>query len=316
MEVRIAHFSYFCISFFTYRASKFWHLSCEYEGPDPEFPNDDAKKLSCTFSWDRIRIFDRLLCIVFLDICVEEESGGVATVTEYDTQDVINCRPNPLNTIDLQNRAYRFFGMGSEETMTIAEELYHRGILSYPYTETNFFKDGFELDRLIEEHRDHSLWGAFAYSLLNDGNFLRPVNDGLDDQSHHPIHPTKRVEHNELTDRENLIYELVCIHFLASCSKNAIGTQTDIVIEIPVNGESFKATGLMVLEKNWMEVYAKYENWTINRVPILNVGDTFVAKSIQMIESSTEDIVDFSYKSGKDTWLGITLTINFEFIIS
>jgi hypothetical protein len=46
----------------------------------------------------------------------------------------------PMNTIDLQKRASRLLRITSERTMHVAEALYQRGILSYPRTETDFFK--------------------------------------------------------------------------------------------------------------------------------------------------------------------------------
>jgi hypothetical protein len=31
-------------------------------------------------------------------------------------------------------------------------------------------------------------------------------------------------------------------------------------------GEEFQATGLMVLERNWLDVYSKWEKWVGNKV--------------------------------------------------
>lgn len=60
-------------------------------------------------------------------------------------------------------------------------------------TETDFFKEGFELQPLLEEHRGHADWGAFASRLLDgdgggggDGDggglFQWPRHGGHDDQ--------------------------------------------------------------------------------------------------------------------------------------
>ena len=40
-------------------------------------------------------------------------------------------------------------------------------------------------------------------------------------------------------------------------------------------GETFTATGLMVLERNWLEVYGKWEKWAASKVPLLAVGQSF-----------------------------------------
>ena len=71
--------------------------------------------------------------------------------------------------------------MGSDRTMAVAEALYQRGILSYPRTETDHFQEGFELLQLVQEQRQHDLWGAFCEELLQ-GLFEWPKAGGHDDQ--------------------------------------------------------------------------------------------------------------------------------------
>lgn len=143
--------------------------------------------------------------------------------------------------------------------------------MSYPRTETDFFKEGFDIHTLLQEHRGHSLWGDYTTQLLDQNKFLWPRNGGHDDQAHPPIHPTKCVELNELHDPdEKAIYELVVRHFLASCGRDALGHSTNIKIQIPASGlhtEQFAASGLMVVERNWLDVYQKWEHWSASKVP-------------------------------------------------
>ena len=68
------------------------------------------------------------------------------------------------------------------------------------------------------------MWGAFASDLIQNNKFLWPKAGSHDDQAHPPIHPTRHVELNDLEDPdEKKIYELVTIHFLASCAQDAKG---------------------------------------------------------------------------------------------
>jgi DNA topoisomerase III len=48
------------------------------------------------------------------------------------------------------------------------------------------------------------------------------------------------------------------------------------------NGEEFQATGLMVLERNWLDVYSKWEKWTGNKVASFQIGDTFTPRRMEM----------------------------------
>jgi DNA topoisomerase IA len=44
----------------------------------------------------------------------------------------------------------------------------------------------------------------------------------------------------------------------------------------------------MVTDKNWLEVYGKFEKWNAKKVPVLEVGDVFTPKLLRMNESQTE----------------------------
>ena len=170
-----------------------------------------------------------------------------------------------------------------------------RGLLSYPRTETDFFKEGTDLHTLIGEHRQHSAWGGYASGLLDGGKFLWPRQGSHDDQAHPPIHPTKCVELESLdNDDERKIYEFVTRHFLAACSMDAAGSETKIFVEVGLGatpgegGELFSARGLMIERRSFLEVYSKYEKWSAKKAPVLKVGDTFFAKSLLMKSGKTE----------------------------
>ena len=122
----------------------------------------------------------------------------------------------------------------------LAESLYQRGYLSYPRTETDSFKQGFDLQSLIRAQLADGRWAPFAQRLL-DGEFLWPTNGGKDDNAHPPIHPCKPGA--DLNGEEAKLYELVARRFLACCARDALGHET--VVKAEMSGEEFTATGLM-----------------------------------------------------------------------
>lgn len=267
-----------------FKPETFWSINCSYECDDPD---ERSGKLSCNFSWSRGHVFDRYTCLVLYDICME--NGGIATVKAVDARPTTRQRPFPMNTIELQKKASIFLHMSSDKTMAVAEALYQRGILSYPRTETDFFKEGFDIHILIQEQSSHNVWGAYANDLLNLNKFCHPKNGGHDDQAHPPIHPTKKVELNELgSDDERKIYELVTRHFLACCSQDGKGSLTTITARIPDTpiGEVFTATGLMITERNYLDIYT-YDKWTGNRVPKFAIGDRFQPRTLMMTSGMT-----------------------------
>lgn len=59
------------------------------------------------------------------------------------------------------------------------------------------------------------------------------------------------------------MYELVCRHFLACVSKDALGSET--IVNIEIAGEKFHATGLVILERNYLDVYI-YDKWSAKQI--------------------------------------------------
>ncbi|KAG8726550.1 DNA topoisomerase, partial [Ceratobasidium sp. 428] len=80
------------------------------------------------------------------------------------------------------------------------------------------------------------------------------------------------------------VYEYVTRRFLACCSKDAEGFQTTADVE--VNEEEFYATGLVVLERNYLEVY-KYDKWTGKNLPDFEEGQEFMPNVCELRDGET-----------------------------
>ena len=188
--------------------------------------------------------------------------------------------------MELQKIASRYLRFSSDKTMKIAERLYQGGLLSYPRTETNKFPDGFDLQKIVrEQSQGNKPWCEHARQRDQDGKFRAPRNGNKDDKAHPPIHPTKFAQDSEFKSPEEAkLYELVVRHFLACCSDDAKGQQTTITIDIA--SEIFTAWGLMVEEKNFLNVY-KYVKWSGKTLPRYVQGETFRPTSMMMREGQT-----------------------------
>ncbi|GJN90914.1 hypothetical protein Rhopal_003928-T1 [Rhodotorula paludigena] len=254
-----------------------------------------------SFSWRRGRLFDRDVAQAIFDV-VEDDSE--ATVTRWETKPTQKWKPLPLTTVELQKSGSRLLRMTPKRILEIAETLYQRGILSYPRTETDQFDRDFNFHELIQKHTGDHAWGQFATNLLNNNGFERPRNGKKNDKAHPPIHPTAHV--NNLAAEEKSVYDLIVRRFLACCSKNARGLQT--TVEIVIAGESFSATGLVVRERNYLDVYP-YDRWTGNHLPDFELGERFQPDELALREGTTTqpallteaDLVSLMDKNGIGT---------------
>lgn len=77
---------------------------------------------------------------------------------------------------------------------------------------------------------------------------------------------------------------MICRHFLACVSKDAIGSET--IVNVMIADEGFTATGLIVHERNYLEVYI-YEKWNSKEIHNYQMGNTFEPSELSMIDGST-----------------------------
>ncbi|KAI8918611.1 DNA topoisomerase [Powellomyces hirtus] len=230
------------------------------------------------FDWMRDRLFDQRLTLVLYEKCMDDP---MATVVSMTTKPKSKWAPLPLTTVELQKAASRMMRMSSDRVMKVAEDLYNRGIISYPRTETDSFADNFELHPLIEAQAHDPHWGQYAQGLLN-GRFRRPRKGKGDDQAHPPIHPVKGA--TDLNGDEKRVYEYVTRRFLACCSEAAKGSET--VATIDIAGERFVTKGLSIIERNYMEVYI-YDKWAEHTIPHFTQGERIVPTELKMTTGST-----------------------------
>ncbi|KAI2829449.1 hypothetical protein CBS147321_8355 [Aspergillus niger] len=239
---------------------------------------DDIK---VNFLWKRVHLFDRAAVTVMLERCLIAKKAKVTKVTQKPTS---KWRPLPLTTVDLQMMGSRYLRMDSQTIMKVAEALYTKGFISYPRTETDQFDKGIDLKKLVEKQLPDGNWGQYARHLL-DGAFKTPRSGRHNDQAHPPIHPICWVAPTALTADEKKVYEFVVRRFLACCSEDAKGQSTEI--EIQYGDEFFHAKGLLVLERNYLDVYV-YDKWeSSQQLPNYQMGEMFEPTEAKIFDGKT-----------------------------
>ncbi|GBM94073.1 DNA topoisomerase 3-alpha [Araneus ventricosus] len=245
----------------------FWKLRVTHKRED----------VTTDFSWKRGRLFDHTACLALYQLCLEKP---MAKVVDIKSRNKSKWRPQPLDTVEFEKLASRKLRINAKEAMTIAEKLYTKGYISYPRTETNIFPKELNLVSLVEQQREDPNWGAFAERVLQWG--ANPRQGNKTDNAHPPIHPTKYV--NTLQGNDKAVYELVVRHFLACVSKDAEGKET--TVEIDVNDERFAVNGLMIIARNYLDVYP-YDRWNAKIIGEYSLNEYFEPSAIEMDEGET-----------------------------
>lgn len=266
---------------------KFWGIKVTH----------NRKDMEVTFSWRRHRLFDRASVVIMFERCL---TARIAKVTKLQKKPTSKWRPLPLTTVELQKLGSMYLRIDSQRVMRvilhikplyplltvhqIAEELYNKGWISYPRTETDTFDKSMDLKSLIEKQGQGQAWGGYALTLLREG-FKQPRGGRHNDQAHPPIHPVNYVAPGSLADDERRVYEFVVRRFLACCSEDAKGEST--TVEIQYGDEAFSANGLIVLERNFLDVYP-YEKWTSSQpLPKFSLNESFEPAEANIMEGET-----------------------------
>lgn len=107
------------------------------------------------------------------------------------------------------------------------------------------------------------------------------------------------------------MYEFITRRYLACCSKNGVGRQR--TVEVVVAGEFFHATGLIVLERNYLDVYP-YDKWASSALPDFQEGEVFMPSVCELRDGETSapnllteaDLVSLMDKNGIGALLSVT----------
>lgn len=257
---------------------EFWYLQISVK-------NDED---TTTFQWDRGHLFDRLGVAIIYDCCVET-SNFQAQVVDVRSKPATKYRPLPLTTVELQKNCARFFKMSAKKSLDAAEKLYQKGFISYPRTETDTFPQKMDLKALIEQQTNDARWSSYSQELLKGSGpnkFKWPRSGNHDDKAHPPIHPiVSAATSAQLTADEKKIYEYVVRHFLACCSEDARGQSSSITLQW--GGEKFSATGIIVLQRNFLEIYPWMKWETTKQLPHLELSQTVSLCNTEMKSGKT-----------------------------
>lgn len=250
-----------------FEPSPFWYLQMTHT----------KKGKVARFLWDRTRLFSQPDCLAVYTKVLENVQAKVLDISDRRKS---KYRPNPMDTVQLEKMASIYLKMTAKRAMELAEKLYQKGLISYPRTETNMFPPEMDLRALVEKQTRNRQWGDFASRLMNEG--VHPRQGNKSDKAHPPIHPIK--EANDLTGEEAKLYELVVRHFLACVSSDAVGSER--TIHVDVNQERFHLSGLVILERNFLDVYI-YQKWFDKEIPVYEQDECFTPDALTMEQGTT-----------------------------
>jgi DNA topoisomerase-1 len=210
------------------------------------------------------------------------KSAKQATVLKVNKKIEKEYPPSPFSTTSYLQAASAL-GFSAARAMSIAEELYMSGIISYPRTDNTVYPSSLNLKSILEK-LTNSPFSKEAKEVINNGRPY-PTRGKKKTTDHPPIHPVGVPGTRKLTVEQQKIYELVCRRFLATLAKDAISETVDASFDI--SGEKFKATGYKTIEANWKDIYPYFKEKG-KPLPDLIEKENIDVKKINLKEDQTK----------------------------
>ncbi len=215
---------------------------------------------------------------------LKKTQGKKAVVTSVKKKEMLVQPPYPFDLTTLQTEAYRCFGISPKETMSITQNLYLHGYISYPRSSSNKLPIALDYKKIIQDLGKQSAFKELAERLLKK-KILKPNEGPKNDPAHPAIHATGEVP-KKLTERDAKIYDLVARRTLATFADPA---KNELMkADIDVNGENFIARGSVTKEAGWYTFYGAYAKEKDEELPPMEEGMEVKNPQVTSLEDQTK----------------------------
>jgi DNA topoisomerase-1 len=210
--------------------------------------------------------------------------ADTATVTSVRRRTRTDTPPAPFNTTAFISAAGSL-GYSAQRAMSIAEDLYTAGYITYPRTDNTVYPDDLDPEERLDAFVGSPTFGPDAEGLLS-GDAVEPTEGDEETTDHPPIHPTGELpDRAELDEGEWEIYELVVRRFFATVAEAATWEHLRVVAD--VDGCSLKANGKRLVEPGYHAVYP-YPSTNETHVPDVEEGESLAVTDVRLEAKQTQ----------------------------
>ncbi|MFC6904769.1 DNA topoisomerase I [Halalkalicoccus tibetensis] len=227
------------------------------------------------------RVWDEERAETVYETLNEASEAGVESVSRRTRTD---APPAPFNTTQFI-RAASSIGYSAKRAMSIAEDLYTAGYITYPRTDNTVYPEDLDPRELLSAFTGNRTFGEDAETLLERDD-ISPTEGDEETTDHPPIHPTEELPtKGELSDAEWEVYELVVRRFFATVADDARWEHLKVVLA--VGEHRLKANGKRLVEPGYHAVYP-YFSTNENFVPDVEEGETLALEEVTIDDKETQ----------------------------
>ena len=192
-------------------------------------------------------------------------------VKEIITEKNTKTPPVGLNTATLLKIASSFLKMSPHDTMVIAENLYTKGYITYPRTETTKYASTFDFKGSLNNFSSHPIFGENVKKILKD--YKNPILKGINAGDHPPITPAKVADKSDLKGNHWNLYECICNNYFASISPPI--EYDNITYKFEICGLNFEENSSKINNEGFLIFQPFKKKNYIKNFPTLSKSETY-----------------------------------------
>ena len=163
--------------------------------------------------------------------------------------------PTPFNTTALIISGSSM-GFTASKTISIAENLYMNGYISYPRTDNTVYPSSIDIKEIVKMLGSCGEYSRMSEAVLAQEKIV--ASRGRKRSTDHPpIYPTSIARKGDLSSDEWKLYDLIVRRFI--CTLLPPAKNKSVNASIDINGELFMAGGSKIIEESWTRFYPHYK---------------------------------------------------------
>ena len=217
----------------------------------------------------------------------EMKACGTFHITELTRREVKEEPPLLYDLTALQREANTRLDFSADRTLSLAQSLYEKKVLSYPRTGSRYVSEDVfdEIPSRVALLRQHPRFGQYAASLSGTPLNRRSV-DGGKVTDHHALIITENLP-DGLSKDEQAIYDMVAARLLEAFSAPCIKEVTEIHAEVA--NDTAQVKGTVVKSAGWRAVRGEKEDGDEDApLPHLEQDETLPIQSLEAVERQTK----------------------------
>jgi DNA topoisomerase-1 len=206
---------------------------------------------------------------------------GIADVVEKEGFDQPPFPPFDLTSLQIE--AYKHFGFSPAQTLSIAQDLYEKGMISYPRTASQKLPLKLGLQRIIKELSKNARYNLLADELIKKNRY-KPHEGRKEDPAHPAIFPTGGA--GNVDEAGEKVYDLIVKRFLSCFAEWAKRERNRV--DVLFGTERYTASGIRTLEQGWFRFYSPYLKLEEVALPEFTKGEKVPAEKISIGKKETK----------------------------